>query len=199
MTGLKNNHLIKDLKVRWLLNEESCNSNKNKTHLTGNREKTCKDLLARKPIKLIDQLMSSKLLPLVTLCALDGNAMSLAATGALNDLGIAVVFGITSIAGVGAYIAALSELGNGQLDRKMRVFLSIIVISTVSVVVAAAFGAAIGATFQAMYMRAFGGAAVMCIALMIGGVKVPSPKIVPTPLLLVAVGVVAELVGMFLT
>jgi hypothetical protein len=145
----------------------------------------------------ITKLLGSQLLLLTILNAFDGNALAMGTTGAIRDPAIAFVYGLTCIAGVGAFTVAVTEFGNGDFQKNRMMFAALTGITTAAVVSAVALGGIIGKTFQAMFIPLFGGAAVFTIGLMIMGVKIPSYKWFPTPLVLVTFGILLEVVNLW--
>ncbi|MGB0653593.1 MAG: hypothetical protein ACPGQL_10385, partial [Thermoplasmatota archaeon] len=57
------------------------------------------------------------LLLLATLSSIDGTIVVLAASGALSSLAGAIVIGLTTVAGVGAWLAAREGIGPGSPHR----------------------------------------------------------------------------------
>ena len=143
----------------------------------------------------IKTLLGSQLLLLTSLNAFDGNALAMGSTGAISNPMVSAIYGLTCIAGVGAFAVAITELGTEQRTAKWQLFVSMAAISSVLVITAVTLGGVIGNTFDARFVQIFGGMAVFLIGLMIAGVKIPSLKYFPTPLVIVSVGIIMEVIA----
>lgn len=136
--------------------------------------------------------MSSRLFLMTTLGAATGQIPALAADGVLADPFAVITVGLTVIAGVGAFLAAVEETELGH-ERGRYVFSATMALSVLVNVLAAGAGAALAhlATFD--HLRYFAAAALGVIAVEIArGDAITLPRGVPAPAFVIVVGVLVE-------
>lgn len=148
------------------------------------------ELAGAKP--LLRDALSSRLFLMTTLAAATGQVSLLAAEGALASPGEVVTVGLTVVAGVGAFLAAIDEARLGEA-RGRRIFAATAVCSILANVAAAALGVAFAQLVSIEHARYFAALALGLIAVEIASQRTLTlPRGVPLPGALVAAGVLVE-------
>lgn len=141
---------------------------------------------------LMRDAVSSRLFLMTTLGAATGQVPLLAAEGLLASPGIVVTVGLTIVAGVGAFVAALDEACLSQ-PRGRRVFTATAILSIVANVAAAGAGLAFAHVASLDHIRYFAALALAAVAVEIASERsLTLPRGVPVPGVLVAVGLLVE-------
>ncbi len=141
---------------------------------------------------ILEDAMSSRLFLMTTLGAATGQIPALAADGVLADPYVVVTVGLTIIAGVGAFLAAIEETELSH-ERGRYVFSATMGLSMLVNVAAAGAGAALAHLLAFEHIRYFAAAALAVIALEIArGQTVSLPTGVPAPAFVIGLGVVVE-------
>jgi hypothetical protein len=143
-------------------------------------------------------IFGSQLLFITSLNAYDGNAISIVLSRELSAPLMALGYGLTSIAGAGAWSIAISEIGDRWKSNR-RKFVLIAAISTTAFFTAVFVASQLMQGYSFTYLHWFGGSAVFLIGLMIAGLNIPD-KIygIPPPLLVILVGFAFEGVALWL-
>lgn len=129
---------------------------------------------------------------LTAMPALNGTVATLASQGALREPAVLAALALAGIAGPGAFAVASLDFGSrGRAPGARALLAAIALLSTALVALAAALGSALGAA-DARWLRLFGGAALLVVALQVAGLRVPEPRGVPLPLALALAGLAAE-------
>ncbi len=152
------------------------------------RQRACRARL----VHVVKEAVSSRLFLMTTLGAATGQIPALAADGLLASPAVVVTVGLTVVAGVGAFLAAIEE-STLETERGRRVFTATAVLSILANVAAAGLGVAISqiATFE--HMRYFAALALGAIAVEIArGRAIQLPRGVPAPAALIVAGVLVE-------
>lgn len=147
--------------------------------------------------RLLKDLMRSKLLQMTTLACLDGNILSLAMSGSLAYLPIAIVTGLTCIAGIGAWTAVIEEYGGNLDEYRKRRLIATALISVGLVMLTCFVGSTVSITLNMDVLKYFSAVAVFVIGLEIYGIRLPEtlPKVqIPTPLAIVVFGLLLEVI-----
>jgi hypothetical protein len=146
--------------------------------------------LSRK-MPVLRDAVSSRLFLMTTLGAATGQVSILAAEGSLASPGVVVTAGLTLVAGVGAFLAAIDE---ARLDeaRGRRVFAATALVSIVANVAAAGVGVAFAQLVSIEHVRYFAALALGAVAVEIASQRSLEPAGVPLPCALVVVGVLVE-------
>jgi hypothetical protein len=141
---------------------------------------------------LMRDAASSRLFLMTTLGAATGQVPVLAAEGSLASPGVVVTVGLTIVAGVGAFLAAIEET---SLDdpRGRVVFTATAALSIVANVAAAGIGLAFAHLVTLDHVRYFAALALGVVALEIASQRAFTlPRGVPVPGVLVVVGLLVE-------
>jgi hypothetical protein len=145
-----------------------------------------------KPLDVVQEAVSSRLFLMTTLGALSGQIPALAADGVLANPTVVVTVGLTVVAGVGAFVAAVEEVSLSTA-RGRAVFGATAALSVLVNVAAAGVGALAAQVASLDHLRYFAAAALGLIAWEIAsGDSVEAPGGVPVPGVLVAAGVLVE-------
>lgn len=126
---------------------------------------------------------------MTSLPAVDGTIFALAAQGAFDSVGGAVLAGLTVIAGASAWMAARREFAD---DAGAPALALVAAASTLAAVAAAVAGATVGARVELTVFPAAAGVSLMVIAAEVAGLRVPRLARVPLPAACVAIGALAE-------
>lgn len=146
----------------------------------------------RRSLPLLKDAVSSRMFLMTTLGAATGQVPLLAAEGSLASPGVVVTVGLTLVAGVGAFLAAIDEAQLGQ-PRGRRVFTATALLSILANVAAAGVGVAFAQLVTIEHVRYFAALALGVVAVEIASQRSLSlPHGVPVPGALVAVGLVVE-------
>lgn len=139
-------------------------------------------------INWLKEIVGSPLFAITFLHNIDGNLLLMSTSGAIGTPATALVYGLTSIAGVGAYSIGVNERQAGRLSGK--VLAGIAVISTFATILIVIIGSRLPLIINTTVLKIFGGAAVLLIAYMIWGKKLPSICGLPLPSILVGMGII---------
>lgn len=146
----------------------------------------------RRFLGLCKDAISSRLFLMTTLGALSGQIPALAAQGVLSSPSVVFTVGLTVVAGVGAFMAALDE---ARLDhaRGRRVYTATALLSIVTNVAAAGVGLAVSQVVTLEHVRYFVALALALVAVEIASQRALTlPRGVPVPGVLVVGGVLLE-------
>lgn len=141
------------------------------------------------------EAVSSRLFLMTTLGAATGQIPALAADGLLASPAVVLTVGLTVVAGVGAFLAAVEEASLTDA-RGRRVFGATALLSILVNVAAAGVGVAIAQVTTFEHLRYFAASALGVVAWEIGcGRAIELPQGVPAPALLVGLGAVVEVLA----
>lgn len=141
---------------------------------------------------LLEEAVSSRLFLMTTLGAATGQIPALAAEGVLASPAVVVTVGLTVVAGVGAFMAAIEEASLAD-RRARRVFGATAVLSIVVNVAAAGVGLGLAQVTTLEHLRYFAALAIGVIAFEIArGEALQLPQGVPAPAALIVAGVLVE-------
>lgn len=143
-------------------------------------------------IGVLKEALSSRLFLMTTLGAATGQIPALAADGLLASPAVVITVGLTVVAGVGAFLAAIEETTLTSA-RGRRVFGATALLSILANVAAAGVGVALSqvATFE--HLRYFAALALGVIAWEIArGQALRLPQGVPAPAALIVLGAFVE-------
>lgn len=152
------------------------------------RQRACRSRL----VHVVKDAISSRLFLMTTLGAATGQIPALAADGLLASPAVVVTVGLTVVAGVGAFLAAIEE-STLETQRGRRVFTATAILSILANVAAAGIGIAISQVASLEHMRYFAALALGAIAFEIArGQAIHLPRGVPAPAALIVAGVLVE-------
>lgn len=141
---------------------------------------------------VLHEAVSSRLFLMTTMGAATGQIPALAADGLLASPAVVLTVGLTVVAGVGAFLAALEEASLSD-PRGRRVFGATALLSILVNVAAAGLGVAISQVTSFEHLRLFAALALGVIAWEIAqGESLRLGQRVPVPGLLIGVGVLVE-------
>lgn len=142
--------------------------------------------------KVVKDAASSRLFLMTTLGAATGQVPALAADGVLANPTVAITVGLTVVAGVGAFLAAVEE-ATLETARGRAVFTTTALLSIGVNVAAAGVGVAASQMASLEHLRYFAAAALGLIAWEIArNEALQAPGGVPVPGVVVAAGVAVE-------
>lgn len=141
---------------------------------------------------ILEDAASSRLFLMTTLGAVTGQVPALAAGGILAEPLVVITVGLTVIAGVGAFLAAVEETQLGH-ERGRLVFTATMALSVIVNVSAAGAGALVSHWASFEHLRYFAAAALMVIAYEIARDQtVTLPRGVPAPAFVIVLGLLVE-------
>ncbi len=141
---------------------------------------------------ILEDAASSRLFLMTTLGAVTGQIPALAAGGVLQDPRVVVTVGLTVIAGVGAFLAAIEETHLDH-ERGRWVFTATMALSVTVNVSAAGAGALLAHWASFDHLRYFAAAALIVIAYEIARDQtITLPRGVPAPAFVIVLGLLVE-------
>lgn len=153
---------------------------------------TLRQLGRQRAVPVVKDAVSSRLFLMTTLAAATGHVPILAAEGSLASPAVVVTVGLTLVAGVGAFMAAIDEAHLGR-PRGRLVFTATALLSIGANVASASLGVAFAQLVSLDLVRYFAALALAAVAVEIASQRTFSlPHGVPLPSALVAVGLVVE-------
>ena len=141
---------------------------------------------APRPARAPKQAVSNLLL-MTCLGAVDGTVLLMAAAGALQSVGAAVVVGLTVVSGAGAWIAAYQAFGGRhRTAADYRLLAGIALLSVTATVAAAWVGMALGEALRFHVLPKAVGVVLFLVAAEVAGLRLPRPGRAPLPVVALA-------------
>ena len=135
----------------------------------------------------------ANLFTLTLLSAVDGSLLALAASGQLASLGGAVATGLTVIAGAGSWLAARDAFRHGVRTRRDWAMLAALAVATLAATVASVWlGASLGHAMSLHVLPKATGVVLFLVAAEVAGLRLPRPKRLPLPAVVLAAALALE-------